>query len=463
MTFASLVFLYGFLPVVLVIYHVLPRKARNVFLLLANIVFYGWGEPQFLLLIAFSCVTNFLFGKAIGHRRAQQPQAAKKLLIIAIVVDVALLVVFKYTNFFTGILHSFFPVLPQSKIPLPLGISFYTFHVLSYLIDVYRGDAQAQKSLVRFGTYMSLFPQMVAGPIVRYKEIADQLGIRKETLQRFGSGVVLFCVGLAKKVLLANQMGRLWELLQQSSSQLGVLGAWGGAAAFTFQIYFDFAGYSDMARGLGRMFGFELPLNFNYPYISKSVTEFWRRWHMTLSFWFRDYVYIPLGGSRCSLKRTLFNVFVVWLLTGMWHGANWNFIFWGLYYFVFLALEKCFLKKLLDRAPAFLSHLYTILVFVVGWVLFSVEELPALGQYLAAMFGANGLLPGAEAANALSMYLPLLVVAAIGSVPLVHKLYQRLPKRAALAVAGVGCVCVLLLCTASLISQGYNPDLYAHF
>lgn len=464
MTFASMVFLYAFLPVVLLLYYLLPRKCRNVFLLLANIVFYGWGEPQFLLVIAFACVFNFFFGRAIERHRAD-PRRARRILAVAIVVDVALLVVFKYTNFVTGMLHAAIPALPPSKIPLPLGISFYTFHVLSYLIDVYRADAHAQKSLVRFGTYMSLFPQMVAGPIVRYKDIEGQLGIRHENMARFASGVKVFLIGLGKKVLIANQMGRLWDMLQQPDAQLGMVGAWGGALAFTFQIYFDFGGYSDMARGLGRMFGFELPINFDYPYIARSVTEFWRRWHISLSQWFRDYVYIPLGGSRRGLSRTIANLLVVWLLTGMWHGANWNFILWGLFYFVFLALEKLFLRKWLDRAPAFVAHLYTILVFMLGWVLFAVEDFGGLGRYFGLLFGAGGFAAGADAASTLLSYAPLLAVAALGSLPVLRNLWTRCTAhmRAAWLPEAVGCAVLLVLCTASLISQSYNPFLYARF
>ncbi len=463
MTFASLVFLYGFLPVVMGIYYILPHRCRNGFLLLANIVFYGWGEPRFLIVIAFACVFNYFFGRAIEHHRADKAKA-KQIFVMAVMVDVALLAVFKYTNFVTGILHNIIPALPVSRIPLPLGISFYTFHVLSYLIDVYRGDVQSQKSLVRFGTYMSLFPQMVAGPIVRYKEIQDQLGIRHENLERFASGIKLFAIGLGKKVLIANQMGRLWDTLQQPGAQLGMVGAWGGALAFTFQIYFDFSGYSDMARGLGRMLGFELPINFNYPYIARSATEFWRRWHITLSQWFRDYVYIPMGGSRRGLPHTIVNLFVVWLLTGMWHGANWNFILWGLFYFVFLALEKLFLKKWLDRAPAFVAHLYTILIFVLGWVLFGIEDLSSLGHYFGLLFGAGGFAAGADIASTLLSYLPLLAFATFGSVPVLRNLWRKVAGgRMAWLPETIGCVAVLVLCTASLVSQGYNPDLYAHF
>ena len=324
MSFASLTFLYFFLPAVLAGYYVLPHRWRNGFLLLANLVFYAWGEPSFLIVILATTVINFYAAK----RMQKNPDYKRTWAILAILFDLALLIIFKYAGFLLDTLRpiAFWTDLPHIEISLPLGISFYTFQVLSYIIDVYRGDVHSQDSLVRFSTYMTLFPQLIAGPIVRYRDLADQLGVRQQNLDRFAGGIRLLLVGLAKKVLIANQMGALWETLKAVPAEIGILGAWVGAAAFTLQIYFDFSGYSDMARGLGKLFAFELPINFDYPYISKSITEFWRRWHISLGTWFRDYVYFTLGGSRCGTAKTVRNLLVVWALTGLWHGASWNFV-----------------------------------------------------------------------------------------------------------------------------------------
>ena len=469
MTFASLAFLYLFLPLVLVVYYLSPRRLRNGLLLLSSLVFYGWGEPAFLPVIIFSAFVNYLFGRLIEKYRAR-PKTARLLAVLAVVLDLGLLVVFKYTGMLVGSVSALFPGLGLSapRIPLPLGISFYTFQVVAYIADVYRKQVTAQKSFVQFATFMSFFPQLIAGPIVRYQDIRDQLPARKETLDRFADGVRLLGVGLAKKVLIANPMGLLWESVK--GADCGALGAWLGAAAFAFQIYFDFSGYSDMARGLGCLFGFELPENFRYPYAAASITDFWRRWHMTLSLWFRDYVYIPLGGNRKGRGRTLCNLLVVWALTGLWHGASWNFLLWGLYYFVLLAAEKLFLGRLLDKCPAALRHAYTLAAVALGWVLFAFTDFAAMGAYLARMFGAAGAGLGSAAASFVS-FLPLLLAAALCSLPLGSRFYARLGTRLssgrlAAVLPAAETVTVLLfflLATAALCSQSYNPFLYFRF
>ena len=460
MSFASLTFLYFFLPVVLLGYYVLPHGWRNGFLLLSNLVFYAWGEPSFLLVILATTVVNFYAARWMQACLAHK----KRWAVVAIVVDLGLLGVFKYADFFLDILRPvvFWTELPHLDISLPLGISFYTFQVLSYILDVYRGDVRPQDSLLRFSTYMTLFPQLIAGPIVRYRDLAGQLGERSQSTARFAGGIRLLLVGLAKKVLLANQMGALWEALKADPTQIGIVGAWAGAAAFTLQIYFDFSGYSDMARGLGKLFAFELPINFDYPYVSRSITEFWRRWHISLGTWFRDYVYFPLGGSRCSRAKTVRNLLVVWALTGLWHGASWNFVLWGLYYFVLLALEKIGLGAWLSRAPRAAAHAYTMLCVTFGWVLFAFDKFDALGQYTRCMF-TGGVL-GAHAQVLLLSYLPLMTIAVFAALPLGKHLFDRIRTgKPACAVEWFSGGAVLLLCTAALVAQSYNPFLYFRF
>lgn len=465
MTFASLVFLYLFLPLVLLVYYLVPRRLRNGVLLAASLLFYGWGEPAFLPVILFSAFINYLFGRLMERHR-DRPGRARLMAVLAVGLDLLLLVIFKYTGFLADTLSALFPGLGivSPAIPLPLGISFYTFQVVAYVADVYRRQVTAQKSFVQFATFLSFFPQLIAGPIVRYQDIRDQLPVRRETLDRFAAGIRLLGVGLCKKVLVANPMGVLWETVK--TSECGALGAWAGAAAFSFQIYFDFSGYSDMARGLGRLFGFELPENFRYPYAARSVTDFWRRWHITLSGWFRDYVYIPLGGSRRGMGRTVCNLLVVWALTGLWHGASWNFLLWGLYYFVLLAAEKLFLGRLLGRLPALVSRAYTLTAAAFGWVLFAFTDFSAMGDYIARMFGGAGGGTGSAGPDLLS-FLPLLLAAALASLPLGQRLYVRLSAGRAAAWLPAAETAVLLLffllSTAALVSQSYNPFLYFRF
>lgn len=463
--FSSLLFLFVFLPIVLAVYYIIPRKLRNGFLLAANLVFYGWGEPVFILIMLVSIVSNYIFGLLIEKCRGNI-KCKRVLLILSLVISLGLLGVFKYTGFVSDILRSVppFAFMPKIRLPLPIGISFYTFQTISYVIDVYRGDTKAQRSLVSFGTYVSFFPQLIAGPIVRYADIAKMLDSRRETISQFAKGIKLFTIGLGKKVLIANQMGVLWNTLRAMTDAGGVLSAWIGIISFAFQIYFDFSGYSDMARGLGNMFGFEFMKNFNYPYISRCITEFWRRWHISLSTWFRDYLYIPLGGNRKGISRTIFNLLVVWFLTGLWHGANFNFILWGLYYFVILILEKYVFGKYIERLPGALRHIYALVLILIGWVIFSFEDMGLLIGYLSNMFSLGGGIISMDAAAVIISYLPLIIVSAIASLPLLKNVYYRCyDKKYARILEMVSVMLILLLCTASLVNQGYNPFLYFRF
>ena len=464
MVFSSLPFLFLFLPAVLLVSHLLPFRLRNGFLLLANLVFYAYGEPVYVLIMIGSILVNFFCGLAIGGAKGQGSRKAA--LVLGIILNLAALGVFKYAGLFTGTLRHIPALsgLPEVKLALPIGISFYTFQAMSYSIDVYRGDAQAQRSPVNFAVYVTLFPQLIAGPIVRYKDVAAQIDGHRAPPSQFARGIRMFAVGLGKKVLIANQMGLLWDALRPGAAANGVIPAWVGIIAYTFQIYFDFSGYSDMACGLGNMLGLRFMRNFDYPYISASVTEFWRRWHISLSTWFRDYVYIPLGGSRAGKGRTILNLLVVWFLTGMWHGASWNFILWGLYYFVILVIEKTFLLKRLERAPA-LGRVYTMLLVILGWVLFYFDAgMSDCLAYLGAMFGRTEgwLAPGAV--NTVARYIPALLAAAVASTPLGARLWNRFaPKDGVCALEIVLVALCLALCTAALVSQSYNPFLYFKF
>lgn len=460
MSFASLVFLYFFLPVVLVGYYCFPRRWRNPFLLAANLLFYGWGEPWFLPVILVTAAANWWMGRQMG--RCADRQCQRLWLAAALVVDLGLLVAFKYTGF---VLKSIgLGQLLPGPIPLPLGISFYTFQVVSYMVDIYRNTVPVENSLVSFSTYMTFFPQLIAGPIVRYDELRTQLSGRQETWHKIADGFCLLMIGLGKKMLLANPMGELWEGLRALTGNIGILGAWAGAAAFTLQIYFDFSGYSDMARGLGRMFGFEIPINFRYPYAAQSIQDFWRRWHITLSSWFRDYVYIPLGGSRRGAGRTIVNLFAVWSLTGLWHGAAWNYVLWGLYYFVLLTAERLIGQARLARVPRALRHILTMALVIVGWVLFAIEDFGALGAYLFAMFSLSGGVLSTQAAVWVLSYLPLMALAALASLPFAANFVRR-KNQSAPVRWGAPVYCLLLLAagTAALAAQSYNPFLYFRF
>lgn len=464
MVFSSLVFLFAYLPFTLLAYYLVPRKGRNIFLFIVNLVFYGWGEPKLVFLMVFNIFFNYLGGYLVDKYRMDK-RKKKLFLILTCILDIGILAVFKYTGMITETLNILpFLNIPTLEISLPIGISFYTFQTMSYVIDVYRDDAPVSKNFINFGTYVALFPQLIAGPIVRYRDVAYQLTHRKETLDQFTHGVKLFMVGLGKKVLIANQMGNLSTAMFANTDTNGVLGTWIGIIAYSFQIYFDFSGYSDMACGLGNMLGFEFLKNFNYPYIAKSITDFWRRWHISLSTWFKEYVYIPLGGNRRGIKRQVFNLLVVWGLTGLWHGASWNFLLWGLYYGVLLIIEKFILKKYLDKLPSFFQHFYTIFIVAIGWGLFYFTDMSQLGAFFVNLFDFSKGIVGSQALNEIISYLPILVVAAIASTPIAAKFYSNLSDTKFIWIPEtLFCVVVLAVSTAALVNQSYNPFLYFRF
>ena len=463
MVFSSLPFLFVYLPLTLAVYYAVPMAWRNLVLFLVSLVFYGWGEPVYILLMLFSITLNYGAGLLVEKYRSQD-RKARRIIFWSCAVNLALLVFFKYYDFlaasFTGLTGIRLPTL---GLGLPIGISFYTFQAMSYPIDVYRSDADVQRSYVRFGAFVTLFPQLIAGPIIRYKDVADQLNARTHSWEKFASGTEKFTIGLCKKVLLANSIGGLWDSAFATPAQeLSVLGAILGVAAFTFQIYFDFSGYSDMAVGLGRMLGFEFLENFNYPYIAKSITDFWRRWHISLSTWFRDYVYIPLGGNRVSRLKNYRNICIVWMLTGLWHGASWNFLLWGVYFAVLLMLEKAFLLKWLKKAPGFVGHIYTLVLVMLSWAIFAIEDFKKLGAYLGAIFCGNTLVNGAFWYD-LRSYAVLLVLLAVASTPLAVRLYRRIPERIRSVLSPVLMLAGLTVSTAYLVNSTYNPFLYFRF
>ncbi len=466
MVFSSLTFLFCFLPAVLAVYYVVPARMKNGVLFLFSLLFYAWGEPIYVGLMIFSTVLDYCCGRAAEKYRGTGK--SKVALIVSVTVNLGLLCFFKYTDFFITTVNNIFGVsLPLLGLPLPIGISFYTFQTMSYTIDVYRGDVKAQKNIISFGAYVSLFPQLIAGPVVRYSTIAEQIDTRTHSADLFGSGVKRFVCGLAKKVLLANNIGLLWDTVSNTGvAELTAISAWLGIIAFAFQIYFDFSGYSDMAIGLGRMFGFEFCENFNYPYISASVTEFWRRWHISMGTWFRDYVYIPLGGNRRGTVLQLRNIAVVWILTGFWHGASWNYVLWGVFYGVILIIEKFFLLKRLKKAPALVGRIYTMLCVLFGWVLFSIENVSKIPAYLGAMFGFGAGFCDSVSLYRLVSFLPLIAVCFVASTPAASKLYKKLCRSSSGAVTAadsLGTVCGMLLSVAYLISGSYNPFLYFRF
>ena len=464
MRFSSLPFLFGFLPITLAIYFAVPIQWRNLALLLTSLVFYGWGEPVYLGIMVLSILIDYTHGLLVERYRSRD-KLARWFVAESVILNLGLLGFFKYWDFFAENL-SRLPglTLPALGLPQPIGISFFTFQTMSYTIDVYRRDAPAQRDIVAFGAYVTMFPQLVAGPIVRYREVAAELKERVNTTADFAAGAGRFTVGLAKKVLLANSIGALWdaELAAQSAGMLTALGGWLGIAAYGFQIYFDFSGYSDMAIGMGRMLGFHFPENFDYPYTAASVTEFWRRWHISLTTWFREYLYIPLGGSRKGTWRTVRNIFLVWFCTGFWHGASWNFILWGLHFFVWLMLEKYLLRDFLQKLPSWLRHFYTLVVVFVGWGVFAMEDLTVCAGYFKTCFG-GGALWSAVDGYYLRTYAVLLVLLTVGSANTVKAVWERLPERAREALAHVLMLAGLVLCTAYLVDGSYNPFLYFRF
>lgn len=464
MVFSSLVFMFAYLPITLLAYYLVPRQGRNIFLFIVNLIFYGWGEPKLVLLMVFNIFFNYLGGWLVDKYRADAKKK-KLFLILTCVLDIGILAVFKYTGMITETLNMLpFLNIPELQISLPIGISFYTFQTMSYVIDVYRDDAPVSKNFINFGTYVALFPQLIAGPIVRYRDVAEQLVNRRETLEMFTKGVKLFMVGLAKKVIIANTMGTLTTNIFATTDENGVVGTWVGMIAYTFQIYFDFSGYSDMACGLGNMMGFEFLKNFNYPYIAKSITDFWRRWHISLSTWFKEYVYIPLGGNRKGVKRQILNLLIVWGLTGLWHGAAYNFVLWGLYYGLLLILEKFVLKKFLDRLPSFVQHIYTLFIIIIGWGLFYFTDVGQLGEFMVDLFNFGNGICGDQAFNLIMSNLPMLIIAAVASTPLAKMLYTRFEHRRFMWIPEtLYCIGVLAVSTASLVNQSYNPFLYFRF
>lgn len=464
MVFSSLVFMFAYLPITLLAYYLVPRQGRNIFLFIVNLIFYGWGEPKLVLLMVFNIFFNYAGGWLVDKYRADAKKK-KLFLILTCVLDIGILAVFKYTGMITETLNMLpFLNIPELQISLPIGISFYTFQTMSYVIDVYRDDAPVSKNFINFGTYVALFPQLIAGPIVRYRDVAEQLVNRRETLEMFTKGVKLFMVGLAKKVIIANTMGTLTTNIFATTDENGVVGTWVGMIAYTFQIYFDFSGYSDMACGLGNMMGFEFLKNFNYPYIAKSITDFWRRWHISLSTWFKEYVYIPLGGNRKGVKRQILNLLIVWGLTGLWHGAAYNFVLWGLYYGLLLILEKFVLKKFLDRLPSFVQHIYTLFIIIIGWGLFYFTDVGQLGEFMVDLFNFGNGICGNQAFNLIMSNLPMLIIAAVASTPLAATLYTRFEHTRFMWIPEtLYCMGVLAVSTASLVNQSYNPFLYFRF
>ena len=466
MVFSSIVFLYIFLPIMLLIYFIVPSKFKNAIMILASLLFFAWGEIRYIFIMLVLAVMDFVCGKQITK---YQDNKRKKLLflMINVVVNLGILFFFKYADFIISNINNLTGLsIPLLNIPLPIGVSFNTFQSLSYVIDVYRGTVKCEKSFYNYLTYTTLFPQIIAGPIVRYETVDEELETKNISLDNFSAGMKRFIIGLGKKVLIANSVGALWNTIETGNySELSMLFAWIGIIAFALQIYFDFSGYSDMAIGLAQIFGMKFDENFNYPYISKSITEFWRRWHITLGSWFRDYVYIPLGGNRKGFLKQIRNILIVWFLTGAWHGASWNFILWGLYFGVILILEKLFILKLLDKLPKICGHIYAIILILVGWAIFAFEDLSKVGQYIKAMF-INTNLWDNEALYNLQNYGFLIILGIICSIPLWKKLKEKIDSKNSKIlelITSLGYVIILVLSTASLVTNSFNPFLYFRF
>lgn len=467
MVFSSSIFMFGFMAAVLPCYFLAPKKWRNLVLLIFSLFFfYAWDMPLYSLIMIFSTVFDYFNGWAIGHYRAKgNEKATKAILILSIVGNLGILCFYKYTDLFLNGINSLFDTgIPLLNLALPIGISFYTFQTMSYTIDVYLGNCNVQRNIINFGTYVTMFPQLIAGPIVRYVDVEREINNRRENFKDFSYGVKRFVYGLAKKVLLANTAGAIWDEISVMQNP-PVLTAWIGAIAFSFQIFFDFAGYSDMAIGMGRMLGFKFLENFNLPYISKSITEFWRRWHISLGTWFKEYVYIPLGGNRKGLLRQILNLLIVWALTGFWHGASWNYLLWGLYFGVILILEKLFLLKLLKKAPSFVSHIYSIFLIIIGWVIFANEDFGDLYRYFINLFySRNGFADGYTLYLLLSNLL-LWLLATVFSTALPAKVSGILSKKVKSPeiLKAIGLLILLLISIAFMVGESYNPFLYFRF
>lgn len=468
MVFSSILFLFYYLPIVLVIYFISPRKYRNLILFLSSLFFYSWGEPKYIWIMLFSTVVDYTCGRKVHfHKTHDNITKAKLWLTVSIFTNLGLLAFFKYSDFLIGNVNNLFNAsIPLLGFALPIGISFYTFQTMSYTIDVYREETTVQNSIISFGTYVTLFPQLIAGPIVRYKTIADELDNRIETFDLFGEGVKRFILGMGKKVLLANSIGQVWENISNGNiSTLPTLTAWIGILAFSFQIYFDFSGYSDMAIGLGKMFGFNFLENFNYPYMSRSITEFWRRWHISLGTWFKEYLYIPLGGNRVSKILNIRNILIVWMLTGIWHGASWNFALWGLYFGVILIIEKFILMKYLEKLPSFFRHVYTLSLILVSWVIFAFDNFNEGLTYIKVLFNSSGGgLYNGNSLYLLSTNIILFLILIIASTNIPKTMWQRVNiKFKGITIENIYLLIILILSIAYLVDQSYNPFLYFRF
>ena len=461
MVFSSLTFLLCFLPVVLILYYLVPFKFKNFVLALGSIVFYAWGEPVYVILMLYSIMFNFRFGILID----ESEKNTKGVFVFAVIINILILFFFKYYAFLVSFINTAFNAsIPVREIPLPIGISFYTFQALSYIIDVYRKKISAQKNLITFSAYITMFPQLIAGPVVRYEDIQKELVNRRLSLEIFGRGCTRFLYGMSKKLIIANQVGKLYDSVQILGANTSVAAGWLGAIAFTFQIYFDFSGYSDMAIGLGQMLGFNFNENFNEPYKAKSVTDFWRRWHISLGSWFREYVYIPLGGNRNGVAKHIRNILIVWFLTGMWHGAGWNFIIWGLYYGVLLIMDKYVLDKI-RHFPNFIRRILTIFEIIIGWVIFCSETFEKLILNLKIMFGIDGVgLMDNNAAFLLKNNLVLLLLCLLLCTGVIKKVNEHIQnKKVQVVVIPLANIVLLALCCMLMITQSYNPFLYFKF
>ena len=463
MIFSSIPFLFFFFPLFILLYFTLPFKYKNHILLLFSLIFYAWGEPIYILLMIFSSIVDFINGKNI-EKHKDDNKKKKIYLIISIIINISLLGFFKYADFFIKVINNILNLdIPLLNLGLPIGISFFTFQTMSYSIDVYRGDVKAEKDFLTFMTYVCMFPQLIAGPIVRYETVSSELHKRDINFKKFADGFTRFLRGLFKKVLIANNIGLLFTLITSSevndiSIMTGVL----AIVSYAFQIYFDFSGYSDMAIGMGNMCGFTFLENFNYPYISKSITEFWRRWHISLSSWFKDYVYIPLGGSRVNILKNIRNILIVWILTGFWHGASWNFIFWGLYYGILLLLEKFVLKKYIDKLPDFVKHIYTIILVFIGWMIFAFDDSKYLFEFIKALT-SNKFVDSAFLYYFKNYFL-ILVTAIVFSLPVYSKVKEKMNNTIFTSLLSISIYVILFIVTLSyLVSDTYNPFLYFRF
>ena len=468
MVFSSIVFLYIFLPIMLLIYFVVPRKLKNAVMILASLVFFAWGEIRYIFIMLILAVMDFFCGKGINKNEGNKPKQ-KLYLFIDIGVNLLILFFFKYADFIIANINEILNTqIPLLNIPLPIGVSFNTFQSLSYIIDVYRGTVKCEKSFYNYLTYTTLFPQIIAGPIVRYETVDEELETKKISMDNFSKGMRRFIVGLGKKVLIANNVGTLWNIIEIGEySEMSMLLSWTSIIAFALQIYFDFSGYSDMAIGLANIFGMDFDENFNYPYISKTITEFWRRWHITLGSWFRDYIYIPLGGNKKGFLKQIRNILIVWFLTGAWHGASWNFILWGLFFGVILILEKVILLKLLKKLPTWTNYVYTAFLVLISWVIFAFEDLGKVKDYLFTMFHLNKTnIVNAEGLYYLKNYFIIIVIGLILSTPVISKLLKKLEEKQSnirsILITGIY-IGILVLSTASLVSDSYNPFLYFRF